>query len=120
MTTTTLTDLIAACNLNDRTDRLVLADAFEDAGRRKEAKRLRSGREVTLEGGVIEAINYEIHYVGAPYGEGESELLSSHKSAEAAAEELRRLRRVSPRYYGSNAAVFRVVGNDLRRERADL
>ncbi len=118
MTATNINDLIAAADLNDRTDRLMLADAFDDAGRRKEAKRLRSGREVTLEGGVILAVNYEIRYLGAPYGEGEAgELVSGHKSHEKAAAELYRLCRSNARYYGSNAIVVRVIGNNLRRER---
>lgn len=54
-------------------------------------------------------VSYEVRYVGAPYGEGESgELLSRHRTREAAEDARRRLQS-NPRYYGSNTRIVEVV-----------
>lgn len=108
-----INDLIAATNLNDRTDRLMLADALEEAGRGVEARRLRRDREVALEAGEILRVSYEIRYVGAPYGIGEAgELISLHWRREAAEKKLHELRK-DARYYGSNTVMNRVLSRNL-------
>lgn len=53
MTATKIADLLAAANLADATDRLMLADAYEDAGRDSEAAILRDGEPMLVINGHI-------------------------------------------------------------------
>ncbi len=51
---------------------------------------------------------WAVVYVGAPYGENEQgEVVSRHRSEEAAVKARRKLQS-NPRYYGSNSAVRQV------------
>ncbi len=53
---------------------------------------------------------YEVRYVGAPYGEGESgHTISRHRTREAALSALQK-GQSDPHTYGSNSRVVKVVG----------
>jgi hypothetical protein len=53
MTATNLADLIAAADLSDATDRLMLADELEAAGRTDEARALRRADDAEIRDGVL-------------------------------------------------------------------
>jgi hypothetical protein len=50
---------------------------------------------------------WAVVYVGAPYGDGEGEVVSRHRTEEKA-DEARRELQSNPRYYGSNSVVRQV------------
>ena len=57
-------------------------------------------------------MTYEVRYVGAPYGENEQgELVSSHRTFEAAGAARRKLQK-NPRYYGSNTKIAVVYNGE--------